>query len=347
MAVNLTPWKALALATCWLPASFVAHSSDERIKTVHDWLELPRAIGGLEYTGEHVYEDPALGRSWGYRRGGLTLTVYVFDQGEPDVEEGPESRRVLAEYETSKGNVLARSDASTKLLREGEVSLGVGEAALKAHEALFEITHQKHTGSSYLWITSVNGQFVKVRFSALNVLATDLHLTRSEILDALGSSIVRKPRQASAAKAGAQEKKREYRMLLAGDMPPDEMMYWITYAGGRAAWRSEHVADEAVANGPVVPGFEEEVWAHDFVWMMLEDPAAYPRRSPLRGMHRAREAGFLREYVWTYLRQPGWQEPAGLRIAEFDVWRRKQLKKHTAAVHAGIEYEGPGADKTP
>ena len=33
-----------------------------------------------------------------------------------------------------------------------------------------------------------------------------------------------------------------------------------------------------------------------------------------------RAAGFIREYVWRFLREPSWPEPAGLRSDAFAAW---------------------------
>jgi len=49
------------------------------------------------------------------------------------------------------------------------------------------------------------------------------------------------------------------------------------------------------------------------------------------GMIAARNAGYLREYVWTYFRRPYWTQPGDLKLEEFKVWSSRNLKDHLPA----------------
>jgi hypothetical protein len=48
-----------------------------------------------------------------------------------------------------------------------------------------------------------------------------------------------------------------------------------------------------------------------------------------------KEAGFLAEYVWFYLRVPDWAEkPDGLKLDEFSQWQRLNLGAHKPQTRA-------------
>ena len=59
-------------------------------------------------------------------------------------------------------------------------------------------------------------------------------------------------------------------------------------------------------------------------------------------------AGFLREYVWSYLRHDSWAtRPADMNLAGFDAWRATQLTNHVAVTHGRIAFRLAAADATP
>ena len=68
--------------------------------------------------------------------------------------------------------------------------------------------------------------------------------------------------------------------------------------------------------------FDEECYAHD---AMAEFWAVQPEEkcrvdAYLRLLADVRAAGFIREYVWRFLREPSWPEPTGLRNDAFAAW---------------------------
>jgi hypothetical protein len=61
----------------------------------------------------------------------------------------------------------------------------------------------------------------------------------------------------------------------------------------------------------------------------------------LDDLQRVFSAGFMREYVWVYLRSPSWeQEPSGLRLAEFNSWATANFRAHRAETLMDIGSEG-------
>jgi hypothetical protein len=346
-----------------LIAAFCAGSvlaGEEPVETVFEWLTLPRAISSLEYTGEHVYEDehPGLGRAWNYQRaGGLTLTIYVYDEGEAGVPDGADSSRVGAAYEKSKYEILnTRRDVKVELLNEGRIQIG-SDDALPVREAVFDMAHKRERGKSYLWLTAIHGQMVKVRFSVFGPGLEEEQLTRGEILRALSTAITRDSSVAAArhepktevAAENEGSTKRDYTILLSSDIPQGELPFWIAYVAGRAAWRAENnIADEP-AGEPLAPLFEETVGAYQMAFGMTGESKSLRlrRKSPLADTQRAVRAGYLQEYVWTYLRDETWSEPAGLRLQEFDAWRTKNLKNHRPVTYGSISKQAENASESP
>jgi len=97
---------------------------------------------------------------------------------------------------------------------------------------------------------------------------------------------------------------------------------WTTYGGVKALMRSgEYFTHFPEARGHDSP-FDEECYARDAMaefWAVQPDEK---RRldAYLQLLADVRAAGFIREYVWRFLRDPAWPQPAGLKSEAFDAW---------------------------
>jgi hypothetical protein len=122
--------------------------------------------------------------------------------------------------------------------------------------------------------------------------------------------------------------------------PPErERAIWLAYL----MFRVDH-ADPTTDCGPtetiVVPTFEQEVQARNAT---LKTYHSIQKRDPeldisyFNDLSRVSDAGFLREYVWVYLRQESWsQNPLDLRLVEFDTWRQSNLSGHIPQTQGAI-----------
>ena len=90
-------------------------------------------------------------------------------------------------------------------------------------------------------------------------------------------------------------------------------MAWLTYAGKIAMGRE---------NGAVGPDFNTECRARDAMAKLWEARArqAGLREPYLDLLARVRTAGFMREYVWQYLRRSDWPQPPDLEQEAFKAW---------------------------
>jgi hypothetical protein len=122
---------------------------------------------------------------------------------------------------------------------------------------------------------------------------------------------------------------REPTMVLDPSLTQDEVATWLGYLGARAAYREKHKLPSP-QSGEIVPTFNEEVEARGvavaFYAVMNSRKDNY-----WDTVAKVQSAGFLKEYVWTYLHRPTWgatQPPKNLQA--FSNWRRVNLKDHKA-----------------
>jgi hypothetical protein len=121
--------------------------------------------------------------------------------------------------------------------------------------------------------------------------------------------------------------------------PPGERKLWTAYLYTRAAWLASESGDRPPL-GVRAPTFEGEVRARHvavglFRQLEAQDPTFGSRY--FDDLDRVVAAGFLREYVWRYLKQPSWTpRPAGLHLARFDAWRARHLRYHVPETYGRI-----------
>jgi len=120
---------------------------------------------------------------------------------------------------------------------------------------------------------------------------------------------------------------------------------WMGYGIARANWISEHVL---VNPGELVSYrrcFEEELAGRESlakIWAELKQSDAKLKDEYLDQVLVIRSAGFLGEYVWSYLGSADWKQPSKeLRLEAFEKWRTANLAGHKAQTLADVKIE-PG-----
>lgn len=68
--------------------------------------QLPQTIAGCERDEIEDYGDPRLGCSIPYRMAGLAITVYVYDQGRPQIADGITDPFITQSFEMAKKEIL-------------------------------------------------------------------------------------------------------------------------------------------------------------------------------------------------------------------------------------------------
>src|SRR6266571_2509115 len=113
---------------------------------------------------------------------------------------------------------------------------------------------------------------------------------------------------------------------------------WLGYAMARANWISEHVKVNSPEAKSYTRTFEEEVTGRDSlatIWGELKANQPGLTDAYLDQLQKVKDAGLMREYVWTNLRPPAWTlEPADLQLAHYGEWAKVNLVGHLVETHA-------------
>ncbi|HEY2590398.1 MAG TPA: hypothetical protein VGI35_02300 [Steroidobacteraceae bacterium] len=122
--------------------------------------------------------------------------------------------------------------------------------------------------------------------------------------------------------------------------PAGERKLWTVYLYTRAAAAASESDTAPLPLGVRPPTFEEEVRARRvtvglFRQLERDDPDFGSRY--FDDLDRVEAAGFMREYVWRYLKQPSWPaQPPELQLAQFDAWRAVHLRYHVPITYGRI-----------
>jgi hypothetical protein len=332
------PWRAL---TCLLAVSMTAASAaplgDNTVRLAPSQLKLPQNIGPLRYSGERRFSDRRLGRSFAYNTSGISLSIYVYDYGMRAIPEG-DSAPLCEQFESAKREIERGGNYENVMLR-GEFSRLLGEASQSvsasqvssspmAREALYEFDRHGVHAVSVLWLTAVDGHFLKLRLSLRSEVADELDEAREQILGAIAMAIEnrRRPRRPAQAEPLPQEASIE----VDGGDDPETAALWLTYAARLVAFTREHPHTRPPCGGPLVAGFAAELAARRAALDEYRRSATRWRAPYFEQLLRIDEAGLLEEYVWHYLRNERWDTvpPTELDLPSFDRFRERELVTH-------------------
>lgn len=231
---------------------------------------------------------------------------------------------------------------------ERNVTLG---AEHLAREALFTLRKHGATRSTYLIFTAAHGLVIDARFDVAPGLEEDGELSHGEILAALGEAIPATDAPVSEARArAAAEADAAMKVAIEWDpaTPEQESKIWLAYLFARAAFAANE-SSGAPAAGEREASFEEEVRGRATAVRMfraLKRNDAQLSSAYFSDIDRVDAAGFLREYVWSYLHRPSWQSPpADLNLKAFDAWRATHLADHVPVTHGRIAFRIAAAGK--
>jgi len=327
---------ALALATiamAVLAGRAHAAAADAAALAAAPSLKLPEFIGVLDYLGERTRTDQRAGAAYAYRATGLSLDVDVYEQSAGGAQ-------VAGEYESAKRALAATPRlAGARLTQEASAPLGTA-GGLAAREAVFDVRNPRFDGTSYLWVAAVGEHLLKMRLDVERGFEDDGHVSRSEVLAALGDALSHPvaPNEVERELARANARL-NVAILWDPRTPEDERELWTVYLFTRAAQAAKESEDRALPVGEREASFEEEVRARRmavnmFRKLAVQEPPLHSRY--FADLDRVDTAGFLREYVWRYLHKAAWSEPQDLKLAAFDAWRAKHLPHHQAVTHGRI-----------
>ncbi len=342
--MRILPFTAALVGAAILAlATGVSRAGEPTHTTAIGALALPEYIGPLEFIGEHSGPEGARSASYSYRAVGLALEISVTDLGAGGVADGVDAPELLERYEEAKEDVIAATHVRRlKPRHEQNVALG-GERL--AREALFTVKKKRgRGGSTYLIFTAAHGLLIDARFDIAPGLEEEGALSHGEILAALGEAIPATDAsvvQARARAAARTDAAMKVAIVWDPATPEQESRIWLAYLFARAAF----AANES-SGGPAVgereASFEEEVRGRSIAVHMFRELKRNDARlasAYFSDIDRVEAAGFLREYVWSYLHRPSWHSvPENLRLPAFDEWRAMHLPGHVPVTHGRIAF---------
>lgn len=297
-------------------------------------LELPRRIGPLMATGEaHKYKEAGLGTSWQYNAPGASLTVYVYDSQVAELPEGPDNTPVCLEFEFAKQGIQ-QSYQDPRLISEHRVRLLPPADVPAMREAAFEYLREGHQTLSYVWITTVEKQFIKLRFSADQRLRDEMPEARRAILSAFGAAI--QPHLAPVDPAAEKPGNSIGFNLGSADDAGEGLLY--TMFLNAVVAKTPELAP--VCGGEVVPPYETELSLYRglFVDQSADEDSKFSKQ-----VKKIDAAGYLDEFVWVELHRPSWGEtaPDGLNLPDYKTWKKKNLKRFKVPQFGTVSVDYP------
>jgi len=301
-----------------------AQAEEAIIRLAPTPLELPRTIGPLQGNADpHKYDDPALGVSYQYNARGASLTVYVYDAGAKDLADGSETIPVCHEFESAKQGVKAAYQ-NAQLVSQNAVRLQSSGQAPSLREAVFEFEFRERPTISYVWITAVAKNFIKLRFTADAQLRDELPEARRAILSAMGTAITPHlaPVDPNAEKPGNSI---NLNVGSAGAFDEDAASTFI-YPLALSAIAEKTPELQPECGGEVIPDHATQVslFREVFGGSGMGDTGKFSKR-----IQQVDAAGFLEEFVWVELHQDTWGKtpPEGLTLDDYARWKKKNLKR--------------------
>jgi len=115
------------------------------------------------------------------------------------------------------------------------------------------------------------------------------------------------------------------------------------YLASRAVYVQEHEGEYDLQLGLLLPQFAEEVEARKTVVQIYSEMKQADSGLVIpyfEDLLLVVEAGFIREYVWLFLRGEKWrEEPNGLRLEQFDHWRLEYIPEHQPETRGKLRVE--------
>jgi len=312
-------------------------AAEDMIKLEPSPLELPVKIGPLVTTGTpHQYDQPGLGVSYQYGAEGLSLTVYVYDADRKDLGDGADTVPSCQEFEMAKRGI-EQSYQKVALKSQRLVRVGDAADAPLVREAVYEFEREGHATISYVWVTAVAGNFLKLRFSADPRLRDELPDARRALLTDVAKAIqpFLKPADPKAKPPGT-----SINISMGANGSGSDMTSGFMYLTVLSAASDKSSDLVPVCGGEIVPTFEVDLSA----WQAVLEVEGGKASSPIeRAIAKASAAGFLKELVWVDLHRQEWgdQPPVGLNLTGYSPWRKKNLKHFSRPDFGAVVVEHP------
>jgi hypothetical protein len=204
---------------------------DNMVRLAPSQLKLPPNIGPLRYSSQRRFSDRRMGRAYLYNANGISLSIYVYDYGVADLAEGPDSIPVCEQYESTKREIQSGGKyANVVLKREYSRRLSDTADGPRAREAEYEFDRNGIRALSVVWLTAVDGFFLKIRLTLRSEVADELEEARPEIFAAIARAIAVRRRHAPAIAPLSPLSPREPSIEVDSHHDAPAASLWLIYA---------------------------------------------------------------------------------------------------------------------
>ena len=110
---------------------------------------------------------------------------------------------------------------------------------------------------------------------------------------------------------------------------------WLAYGIGLSSWEPSYLS-----NGKL-NYFDREVFARSeaaTIWKQLRKKGSVEADKDLDALWAVNDAGYMKEYLWVYLKRRSWQDPGNLRLEAFRVWAKENLQQHKPVENPGVSF---------
>lgn len=304
-------------------------------------IEFPPVLADMKFVGVHEYDKSELGYSVRYQgRNLIKADIYVYDGGLSYIPNGWENRFVKAES--------AAVGRALKIMQDRGKYSGVKHiySGVVPRQGIIRFAWNKY---QYSQVGQDNKTYTGLRFSesyisgfAGNLVKIRLTYKKEEakegtiIAERLIKDIVRLIKDAGTPKKG---EKLSFTVVIDGSLPEQLGAPWLGYIMERQVYINEHKDQYDLMPGIIVPKFADEYAARmslTQIWKELKEKDNTLNDRYLSALELVLNAGFMREYVYAYLRLPSWKKPAKLKLERFESWKKQNLKNHKAEFHGSI-----------
>ena len=286
-------------------------------------------------TRDYEADHPGLGFSRRFVSSAGWADEFVYDAGRRTWKDGVDDPQMEATFQMALRDVenVAGPGADYRLLRVDHLQIA-GRPFL---HAAMRMKVEGRMVESHLYLTAAEHRLVKFRISLYVPLPEPSEPLLTAFVAEQMRFVLSHPFRTGATTAPST---REIAIRLEpGCLDKPTGVVWLSYALARADyWRRS--GRSLTGAGELEPGFAEELGARRSA---LEAYRAARAKTPgfrsayWDALEHVEQAGFLAEYVWTYLRQGDWaadEEPA--KLARFDAWRAAHLGNHRPETRAGL-----------
>ncbi len=125
-------------------------------------------MGGLPLVEKTNYPDPRLGIGYHYRDDAIAVcSLYIYNGGHSSITHGVNSEAVRKEFQRAKNDVIRAGELgrykSVKELKDRTRTISSESGNTEYLESSFSLIAKGASRVSYLFLTGVSGNFVKVR----------------------------------------------------------------------------------------------------------------------------------------------------------------------------------------